>query len=134
MLGKFFAVFPTRITRRQARDTGMAMVLICLLAGHIWDQAWLFKLAIPLLVLNMILPMLFRPLATIWLGLSTLLGTVMSRVILTLIFFLLVTPIGLVRRAFGRDSLKLRMWKRGPKSVLRVRDRLFQPGEIEKPY
>jgi hypothetical protein len=131
---KFFAFFPTRITPRQAKDTGMAMVLICLLVGQFWDHPNLFVVAIPLLVIDMIFPLLYRPVATVWLGLSTILGTIMSRVILTIIFFILVTPIGLIRRAFGKDTLKLKKWKQGEHSVFQSRDCLFKSEEIEKPY
>jgi hypothetical protein len=112
----------------------MAMVLICLLVGHIWGHTWLFKLAIPLLVLDMVFPQVYRPIAPLWFGLSAILGTIMSRVILTVIFFILVTPIGLLRRAFGKDPLKMKLWKRGGHSVFQNRDRLFNSEEIEKPY
>ena len=44
----------------------------------------------------------------LWMGLAEALGFVMTRVILGLVFFLLVTPIGLVRRLFGGDPLSRR--------------------------
>lgn len=131
---KFIAFFPTRITSRQAKDTGLAMVLICLLAGQFWNHPKLFMVAIVLLLIDMIVPGLYRPVATVWLGLSTILGTIMSRVILTIIFFILVTPIGLVRRAFGKDTLMLNKWKQGERSVFQNRDHLYESKEIEKPY
>ena len=40
-----------------------------------------------------------------WMALAFTLGFVMSNVILTLFFFLLVTPIGLLSRLFGKDFL-----------------------------
>jgi hypothetical protein len=39
-------------------------------------------------------------------GLALVLGHVMTRVLLALVFFLIVTPIGLVRRALGRDPIE----------------------------
>ncbi len=112
----------------------MAMVLICLLFGYFGHHSRLIALAIPLLVIDMIIPSVYRPLATVWLGLSTILGAIMSRVILTIIYFVLVTPIGLIRRAFGKDTLKLKKWKQGEQTVFQSRDRLFESEEIEKPY
>jgi hypothetical protein len=41
----------------------------------------------------------------LWMGLAEALGFVMTRVILGLIFFLVVTPIGIVRRLTGGDPL-----------------------------
>jgi len=112
----------------------MAMVLICLLFGYFGHHSRLIALAIPLLVIDMIIPSLYRPLATVWLGLSTILGSIMSRVILTIIYFVLVTPVGLIRRAFGADQLMLKKWKQEDQSVFKSHDRLYQSEEIEKPY
>jgi Saxitoxin biosynthesis operon protein SxtJ len=43
-----------------------------------------------------------------WMALAFTLGFIMSNVILTLFFFLLVMPIGLLARLFGKDFLALR--------------------------
>src|ERR1051326_6586841 len=43
-----------------------------------------------------------------WMALAFTLGFIMSNVILTLFFFLLVTPIGLLSRLFGKDFLARR--------------------------
>lgn len=52
----------------------------------------------------------FRPQSLVvpnrlWMGLAEALGFVMTRVILGIVFFLFVTPIGLARRLFGGDPL-----------------------------
>jgi hypothetical protein len=134
MLKKIINFIPKTITRSQAKDTGMAMVLICLLIAFIWDKPQFFKIAIPVLVMNMIFPGFYRPVAKIWLGLSSLLGTIMSRVLLSVIFFIIVTPVGLLRRILGFDSLKLKKWKKGKESVFKARDHTFESKEIENPY
>jgi Saxitoxin biosynthesis operon protein SxtJ len=90
--------------------------------------------AMVLHVVNMIVPRIYAPLAVLWLGLSHVLGTVISKVLLSILFFCLVTPIGLLRRLFGKDSLKLREFKAGPESVMLVRSHLFVSQDIEKPY
>ena len=58
----------------------------------------------------------------------------MSRVILTLIFFLVVTPIGLVRRLLGKDSLRLRAFKTSDDSVMLPRNHIFSGADLERPY
>jgi hypothetical protein len=85
-------------TPEQAKDTGMAMVLICLLLGYWGKFPKFLPVAIALLILTMAWPKAFTPLAGLWFGLSHLLGNVVSRVILTILFYLLVTPIGVIRR------------------------------------
>ena len=46
----------------------------------------------------------YRP----WMQLARFLGTISSAVLLTLLFFLVVTPIGLLQRLFGKRPLDLR--------------------------
>ncbi len=121
-------------TTDQARDTGMAMVLICLLLAY-WGQRPLFlPLAIVLLILTMAWPPVFRPLAVLWFGFSHILGNLVSRLILTILFFGLVTPIGLIRRWAGRDSLQLRKWKKDTGSVFVERDGVIPPEDLVNPY
>jgi hypothetical protein len=126
--------FPESIGTNQAKDTGMAMVLICLLCGYFGQSNTWVALSIPMLIINMIFPDVYRPLAKIWLGLSVLLGTIMSKFILTIIFIVIVTPIGIIRKMFGADAMQVKKWKKGSDSVFKARNHVFQPKEIEKPY
>ena len=127
-------LLPSRISPRQAKDTGMAMVLICLLLATFSKPFPWLGIAIALLLLDMLWPVCYKPVATIWLGLSHLLGTVMSKVILSILFFALVTPIGVARRITGADSMKIKQWKQGTASVFRQRNHTFSAADIEKPF
>ena len=121
-------------TKEQAKDTGMAMVLICLLLGYWGKFPKYLPVSLVLLILTMTWPNAFRPLAVLWFGLSHLLSRVMSRVILTLVFFLVVTPIALIRRLCGADALQLKKWKQGRGSVFVVREGPVQGKDMENPY
>jgi hypothetical protein len=127
-------IFPKNITKDQARDTGMAMVLLCLLISVFGKKQYFSVVAIVLLLLNMIWPLVYKHVARLWLGLSHLLGTVVSKIVLTLIFFVLVTPIGLIRRLAGDDSLKLKFWKKDGASVFRIREHTYTKEDIQTPY
>ncbi len=121
-------------TPEQAKDTGMAMVLICLLLGYWGKFPKFLPVSLGLLILTMAWPKAFRPLAGLWFGLSHLLGNVVSRVILTVLFFLIVTPIGVIRRWCGADALQLKKWKQGGDSVFVVRQGTVQGKDMENPY
>lgn len=126
---------PREISKEQAKDTGMAMVLISLLFAYFGSDTRFLLLAIVLLVLDMTIPTIFTQLAKAWLGLSHLLGTIVSRILLTLIFCILVVPMGLIRRfVFKADAMKVKQWKQSSDSVFTVRDHLFQPDDIERPF
>jgi hypothetical protein len=126
--------FKRPITKEQSKDTGMAMVLLLLLASGAFKREILVTVAIIGLVVDMTLPQLYRPVAVLWLGLSHLLGTVLSKILLTLVFFGVVTPIGLARKLLGFDSLKLTGFKSGENSVMVVRNHIFTGKDIETLY
>ena len=70
----------------------MAIVLVLLLASVAFKRQALITAAMIALIVDVTVPRLYRPVAVLWLGLSHLLGTVVSKIILTLVFFGLVTP------------------------------------------
>ena len=123
-----------KATLEQAKDTGLAAVLILLLLAQFWELRVLTAPAIAVLLITMVWPALFRPAARVWFGLSHVLGTIASKVLLSVVFFVVGTPIGLIRRVFGADSMRLREWKSGGESVFLERDHVYTSGELERPY
>ncbi|MFA5112397.1 MAG: hypothetical protein WC443_13380 [Desulfobaccales bacterium] len=121
-------------TPEQAKDTGMAMVLICLLLGYFGKFPKFLPVSIVLLIITMAWPKAFKPLAGLWFGLSYLLGSVVSRVILTILFFAVVTPIGVIRRWAGADAMQLKKWKQGTGSVFIERQGAIQDKDLLQPY
>ena len=126
--------FKQKMTKDQSRDTGMAMVLLLLLIYLKTRREGLLYAAAIVHVVNMIVPRVYAPVAVVWLGFSHVLGTVMSKILLSILFFGLVTPIGVLRRLFGKDSLQLRAFKGSEESAMAVRNHLFVGHDIEKPY
>jgi hypothetical protein len=59
------------------------------------------------LLLALVAPGILRPLNRAWFAMGMLMGKVVSPVVLGGIFFLLITPVAVVTRMFGRDQLKL---------------------------
>jgi len=126
--------FSKSITREQSKDTGLAMMLILLLVGLFSGNILFYKLVIPVLLVVMIVPGWFYPLAILWFGFSHLLGSFMSQVILSVIFFIIVMPVALFRKLIGVDTLRLKQFKKGSGTVMHIRNHVFVPSDIEKPY
>jgi len=120
--------------RQRAVDTGMALTLVCLIIALTTGRPGWVALATAVLVLNMTAPKVFGPASKLWFGLSAVLGAVMSRVILTLVFFLVLTPMGLIRRAMGKDTLKLAAFKKGAASVFVTRGERFTAADLKTPF
>lgn len=121
-------------TVEQYKDSGLALVLICLICFLLWERSILLLLAISFLLVAMTYPPIFKPFARFWFAFSAVLGTVVSKAILTVLFYGLVLPVGLVRRALGKDAMQIISWKKGKGSVFRVRDHRFTAGDLEHPY
>jgi hypothetical protein len=126
--------FKKTMSNKQASDTGMASVLILLLIGLFAEKDLFIKFSILLLIINMSYPKFFYPFAIIWFGLSKFLGTVLSKIILTILYITMIMPVGLLRRLIGKDSLKLSEFKKDTNSVMKTRDIYIVSEDIEKPY
>lgn len=129
-----FQFFPEKISNAQAQDTGMAMVLIALIVGlSTGNKAW-FIAALVMLVINMTVPKLYTPVAKVWLGFSLLLGSIVSKIVLSVVFFLIITPMGFIKKKFGSEPLNLKKYKTSTDSVFTLRNQLFTAKDIENPY
>ena len=126
--------FPIRVDKNQAKDMGMVLALIFLLLAYHFNEKKLAVLAAALLLVDLIYPDIYGTAAKLWLGISNIIGTVMSRVVLAMIFFVVVTPVAFVKRIMGEDSLKLRKWKADEASFFKVRNHKFEGKDIDKPY
>ncbi len=122
------------LSKDQTRDAGLCLVLLMLLAAHGWNSLLLIDLIIIFLVLVMTVPKLFLPWARVWYFLSDRFGGGGSAVLLTLIFYGMVWPVGAVRRLFGKDPLQLKGWKSGDESVFRHREKIISREDLEHPY
>ena len=127
-------IFKAQTTIDQCKDTGMAITLIFLLLVPLTKRYGLIYWAIGVQVLNMVKPQFYRPAAIVWFKLSELVGTVVSKIVLSIVFLVVVTPVGLLRRAVGKDSLKLKSFKKGYGSVMETRNHTFSADDIRKPY
>ena len=108
-------------------------MLLLLVVAYFAGWFELVPAAIIVLVAAMLVPGLFRPYAFLWWRLAEGLATVSSKVLLTVIYILVVMPVGLIRRVFGADPMRLRSWG-GSGSVLVERDTPFVPEDHEVPY
>lgn len=126
--------FPKSVNKKQASDSGMAVVLILLLIALFTGNEIYFKIAVPALIINMAFPMFYYYFAILWFGFSQLLGTFVSKIVLSLVFFIMVLPVGLIRRMMGKDSLQLNQFQKAGSSVMKVRNHRFTSKDIENPY
>lgn len=128
-------------TVKELREFGYVVggVLLGVSLISAWKHGWSWNpyLIVPgaaLVALGLLWPSVLKPLQKVWMGIALVMGWVMSRVILTLMFLLIVTPLALFLRARGKRFLERRpdpaastYWKaRGTDS--------FDPRRCERQY
>ena len=60
-----------------------------------------------LFIITFVYPPFLTPLNKFWMGIAYYGSKIISPVVLALIFFLIITPVAVITRVFGRDELKL---------------------------
>jgi hypothetical protein len=116
-------------------EFGQVAVLVALLAAvYFKDDHALILVALILILLTIVIPMVYYPFAVVWFGLAKLLAAVVPPVVLGILFFVMVTPLGLVRRMLGRDVLRLRQFKKGSASVMSHRDHVYTEADLKDTF
>jgi len=86
-------------------------VLLVITGFFFWKEKESFQLlltiSIFLFVLGIAAPLILKPVYVVWMVFATILGWVMTRVILTLLFYVVCTPIGLILRLSGKQLLEI---------------------------
>lgn len=90
-------------------------------SGDLRTAAILGGVSTAFLGISLVVPGLLHPLNVQWMRLGFLLQTVVSPVVLGILFFLTVTPMGIVLRLMGKDLLRLKLDK-SARSYWIVRD------------
>jgi hypothetical protein len=68
---------------------------------------WFLAAAVAMLLISLVRPALLAPFNRVWTKLALLLSKIMNPVIMAILFFLVVAPIGLLLRLFGKRPLPL---------------------------
>ncbi|MCH8568142.1 MAG: SxtJ family membrane protein [Balneolales bacterium] len=145
---KFISLLSGEITvnNRKVREFGFVMllipgILIPALLG--WRNDWqfgtisqvLFAFGFTLFFISMVRPVSIFSIYKGWMILALMLGLVMTKVIISLVFLLVMTPIGIGRRLLTKDPLGISInksaetyWKD------RTTDYSNDPGRYEKQY
>lgn len=106
---------------------GTAIILVSLLS--LWKE-WLpfsttaafIAAGVLCIVVGFIHPALLKIFHQLWMGFAIVLGSVVSRIILLILFFVIVTPIGILARVFGK-KFSFSYQEKGRKSYWIERDK-----------
>lgn len=122
------------MSRRQNTETGAVLSLALLIVGSTAGNPLWSKLAVPALLLAVLAPVVYSPLAWLWFGFGRWAERFFSTVVLGVVFYLVVTPVACLRRGLGDDTLRLRSFKKERGSVFAVQDKTYRAKDLEKQY
>ena len=96
--------------RKFGITVGAVFLLISILLYLTGKALFIFfgGIGILLVLFGLILPNVLRSVNKIWMTLAIILGWFMSRVILVILFYIIITPMALLLKIIGKDFLKLR--------------------------
>ena len=124
-----------KITKAQSIDTGMSFTLLFLLFGNLFfDISTLNIIAIFTLIITMSVPTLFKPTAVIWFGLSNILGYIVSKIILGVVFYGFITPYSRLVFLFIEDPMRRNHFKKTKGSLFLSRNITYSKKDLEFAY
>ena len=90
------------------------LFFIVFLAISLWPlksqedlRLWAFILSLTFLVLGILNSKFLTPLNKLWHKFGVFLGSIVSPVVMGIVFFIVVTPVGLIMRFLGKDLLRI---------------------------
>jgi hypothetical protein len=94
---------------------GITMAVILTIIGFVllWKKNhyydYFFFPAAAFLITGLFLPSVLKPVYKAWMALSVVMGFIMTRVIMVIIFYLIVTPLGLIASMSGKKFLDMKI-------------------------
>ncbi len=114
--------------RKNSKETLLTLSLAFLVLFVIRRQDWMLYTAMGISLTGILWPWMSRMIHIAWFWLTDKVGFVVSRVILTVVFVVLVIPFGLLSRLFRKDLLFM---KDRTDSTFIKREHTCQPGDFE---
>ena len=129
-----------RARNKELREFALIMAIgITLIFSGLFP--WLAERPIPswpvisgvvLLVVAIIMPIALFPLHWLWMKIGAVLGWINTRILLTIIFYLIFMPVGLIMRLFGNDPMRRRL---DPDAEsYRILSKPIPPEKLERPF
>jgi hypothetical protein len=108
----------SRVKLTSNRNFGVVFFLVFLLIG-LWPlleksdvRYWPIFISLIFLILGLINSKILNPLNRLWFKFGEQLGKIISPLVMCIVFFLVVTPIGVIMRLLRKDILNLKFNKK----------------------
>ncbi|HMB70021.1 MAG TPA: SxtJ family membrane protein [bacterium] len=130
-----------KVDKKELRNFGLSLGVVCLLwAGILWWKGatapipWLLGAAPVLALLALVAPVALWPIHKVWMPVAHAIAKVLTWLMLTLAFYLVFTPYGVIMRLLGRDPLQRRIDRGASTYWTRRENPAFDPDRLRKQY
>ncbi len=86
------------------------------------------------MLIGFIAPIILKPIYIMWMALAVVLGFISTRIILAILFYLVITPIGIVFRIMGKDLLNTKLDKNAKSYWLKRENGEYEKIETERQF
>ena len=101
--------------KKELREFGITIGIVLGLFGglFLWREKsfyyYFFIGSAVFLVFGLLAPAVLKPIQKIWMAIALVIGFFMTRVILSILFYLVVTPISFLTKFLGKDILDIKI-------------------------
>ena len=117
-------------SKKDLKNFGVTIGFILLMIGAFLfirekdSCIYFFSIGSILIIVGVITPVILKPIYKIWMIFAVIIGWIMTRVILSILFFSIITTIGIFTRLIGKDFLSLK--SKNNKSYWNIRNKEYE--------
>ncbi len=95
--------------KKTGLTVGIVLILVSLILWYLGKTSSIYFSSVGglFVIIAVVFPSLLRPFHIVWMILALLMGFVMSRVVLTILFYIVLTPVGIIAKIFGKKFMPL---------------------------
>ncbi len=121
------------ITRRKSLEATFAITAGLIVFYYFWRIEYLLIAAIVVAIIGLLLPGLARYIGIAWYKLAELLGRINGTILLSLLFFLFLTPLAWFRKLFSKPPMRLKKDDK-QESYFEERSHQYTAEDLSKPW
>jgi hypothetical protein len=112
-------------------ETMLTLVTASIIGSVVFKLKILITIAVIIGLIGLFIKPLSELISKLWLKFSEIIGSISSKILLSIIYFVFLVPIAILYRIFNKDSL---MIKNGNKSTFCKRNHKYVKDDFENPW